>query len=72
MFIIIVFVIIRYFNLLILENNIVNELVEQGLVAVKSVKSNNPTPDIQTLLQLQTKAKDAKVGKWGEGTIKVL
>lgn len=49
---------------LILENNIVNELVENGLVTVKTVKSNNPTPDVQTLMDLQNKAKNAKVGKW--------
>lgn len=48
----------------ILENNIVNELVENGLVTVKNVKSNNPTPDVQTLVDLQNKAKATKVGKW--------
>nr|QBI71272.1 ebna2 binding protein P100 [Essigella californica] len=47
-----------------LENNIVNELVENGLVTVKNVKSNNPTPDVQTLIDLQKEAKAAKVGKW--------
>lgn len=47
-----------------LENNIVNELVENGLVSVKTVKSNNPTSDVQALLDLQNKAKAAKVGKW--------
>uniref|UniRef100_A0A2S2Q6G9 Staphylococcal nuclease domain-containing protein 1 n=1 Tax=Sipha flava TaxID=143950 RepID=A0A2S2Q6G9_9HEMI len=46
-----------------LENNIANELVENGFVSVKPVKSNNPTPEIQTLLDLQNKAKAAKVGK---------
>lgn len=49
---------------LVLENNIVNDLVENGLVTVKTVKSNNPTPDVQTLVDLQNKAKAAKVGKW--------
>jgi len=33
-------------------------------VTVKTVKSNNPTPDVQTLVDLQAKAKAAKVGKW--------
>ncbi|XP_050421861.1 staphylococcal nuclease domain-containing protein 1-like [Adelges cooleyi] len=47
-----------------LENNIVSELVENGLVTLKNVKSNNPTPDIQTLVDLQNKAKAAKAGKW--------
>jgi len=42
----------------------VNELVENGLVTVKNVKSNNPTPDVQTLVDLQNKAKATKVGKW--------
>lgn len=28
------------------------------------MKSNNPTPDVQTLVDLQNKAKGAKVGKW--------
>lgn len=41
-----------------------NDLVENGLVTVKTVKSNNPTPDVQTLVDLQNKAKAAKVGKW--------
>jgi len=49
---------------MLLENNIVNELVENGLVAVKNVKSNNPTSDVQTLVDLQNKARAAKVGKW--------
>lgn len=48
----------------VVENNIVNDLVENGLVTVKTVKSNNPTPDVQTLVDLQNKAKGAKVGKW--------
>jgi len=47
-----------------LDNNIVNELVENGLVTVKNVKSNNPTPDVQALVDLQNKAKAAKAGKW--------
>jgi len=47
-----------------LDNNIVNELVENGLVSVKTVKSNNPTPDVQALVDLQAKAKAAKAGKW--------
>lgn len=49
---------------MILDNNIVNELVENGLVTVKNVKSNNPTPDVQALVDLQNKAKAAKAGKW--------
>lgn len=28
------------------------------------MKTNNPTPDVQTLVDLQNKAKNAKVGKW--------
>lgn len=40
-----------------------NDLVENGLVTVKTVKSNNPTPDVQTLIDLQNKAKAAKAGK---------
>ncbi|XP_060857641.1 staphylococcal nuclease domain-containing protein 1-like [Metopolophium dirhodum] len=47
-----------------LDNNIVNELVENGLVTVKNVKSNNRTPDIQNLVDLQNKAKAAMVGRW--------
>lgn len=47
-----------------LDHNIVNELVENGLVTVKTVKSNNPTPDVQALVDLQNKAKGAKAGKW--------
>jgi len=49
---------------MLLENNIVNELIENGLVSLKNVKSNNPTPDIQALVDLQNKAKAAKAGKW--------
>lgn len=49
---------------MLLENNIVNELIENGLVTVKGVKSNNPTADVQALLDLQNKAKAAKAGKW--------
>jgi len=56
---------------LLLENNIVNELVENGLVGVKPVKSNNPTPDVQALIDLQNKAKAAKAGKW-DPNLKVL
>lgn len=41
-----------------------NELVENGLVTVKNVKSNNPSPDVQILVDLQNKVKAAKVGKW--------
>lgn len=52
----------KYFMLL--ENNIVNELIENGLVSVKGMKSNNPTADVQALLDLQNKAKAAKAGKW--------
>nr|QBI71269.1 ebna2 binding protein P100 [Daktulosphaira vitifoliae] len=51
-----------------LENNIVNELVENGLVTVKTVKSNNPAADLQTLIDLQNKAKAAKLGKWDGST----
>ncbi|XP_016662793.1 staphylococcal nuclease domain-containing protein 1-like [Acyrthosiphon pisum] len=47
-----------------LENNIVNELVENGLVTVKTVKLNNQTPDVQNLVVLQNKAKAAMVGRW--------
>lgn len=54
-----------------LDNNIVNELVENGLVSVKPVKSNNPTPDVQALIDLQKKAKAANVGKW-DSNAKVL
>lgn len=54
-----------------LENNIVNELVENGLVSVKPVKSNNPTPDIQALVDLQNKVKAAKIGRW-DPNVKVL
>lgn len=49
---------------LLLDNNIVNELIENGLVSLKPVKSNNPTPDVQALIDLQNKAKAAKAGKW--------
>lgn len=56
---------------MLLENNIVNELVENGLVGVKPVKSNNPTPDVQALIDLQNKAKAAKAGKW-DPNLKVL
>jgi len=47
-----------------LDDNIVNELVENGLATVQTVKSNNPTPDVQTLFDLQNKAKAAMVGRW--------
>lgn len=47
-----------------LDNNIVNELVENGLVTVKTFKSNKPTPEVQALINLQNKAKAAKAGKW--------
>lgn len=60
-----------FFYLFASENNIVNELVENGLVSIKNVKSNNPTPDVQTLLDLQTKAQNANVGKFNPA-IKVL
>ncbi|CAI6343592.1 unnamed protein product [Macrosiphum euphorbiae] len=47
-----------------LDNNIVNELVENGLVTVKTVMSNNRTTYIQNLVVLQNKAKPATVGRW--------
>jgi len=49
---------------MLLDNNIVNELVENGLVTVKTAKSNNRTPDVQTLVVLQNKAKAAMAGRW--------
>ncbi|KAL5238927.1 hypothetical protein ACI65C_006337 [Semiaphis heraclei] len=47
-----------------LHDNVVNELIENGLVTVKNVKSNNTNPEIQALVDLQIKAKAAKAGKW--------
>lgn len=47
-----------------LDDNVVNELIENGLVTVKNVKSNNTNPEIQALVDLQIKAKAAKAGKW--------
>jgi len=49
---------------MILDNSIVNELVENGLVTVKTVKSKKRTPEVQALFVLQNKAKAAKAGKW--------
>jgi len=47
-----------------LDNNIVRELIENCLVIVKTVMSNNRTPYFQNLVVLQNKAKAAMVGRW--------
>jgi len=47
-----------------LDDNVIYELVENGLVTVKNVKSNNSNPEVQALIDLQKKAKAAKAGKW--------
>lgn len=47
-----------------LDDNVVNDLLQYGLVTVKNVKSNNPNPEVQALIDLQNKAKAAKAGKW--------
>jgi len=51
-----------------LDDNVVYELVENGLVTVKNVKSYNKNPEIQALVNLQKKAKAAKAGKWDFNT----
>jgi len=47
-----------------LDNNIVNEIVENGLVTVKTVMSNNRTPYVQNLVVFQNKDKPAMERRW--------
>jgi len=49
---------------MLLDNNIVKELVENGLVTVKTLNSNKKTLDIQALVVLRNKAKAAMAGRW--------
>lgn len=46
------------------DKNITEELVENGLVTVRSGNMRSPSVDLQTLMELEKKAKTEGKGKW--------